>query len=255
MAKYDFKAVVLDLFDTIVTWDQSRLELMTYRGRELRTTTPLLFPVLSEALGDRFDQAAFMDAHYDVYQEIFAERLRDEVEITCHERFERTLKRLGLEEGLKDGELTQLAERLRQTHMARVRAVTQAPAARIEAVKRLKTRFRLGLLSNFDDSATGYEIVADTGVGDLFDIIVISAEFRVRKPHTALFRRVLEALKLDPKEVLFVGDTAHEDVVGAKRAGMPVAWINKHNKPFPEGIAPPEITIDDLSQLPNILGC
>lgn len=66
-----YKAVVLDLFDTIVTWDPSGLESMTWRGREIRTTMPLLFPLMAEALGDRFDQEVFAEAHYDVYQEIF----------------------------------------------------------------------------------------------------------------------------------------------------------------------------------------
>ena len=77
----------------------------------------------------------------------------------------------------------------------------------------------------------------------------------MRKTHNALFQRVLDTLNLQPREVLFVGDTAHEDVAGAKRAGIPVAWINKHQQPFPEGIPPPEITIGDLTELPDLLGC
>jgi len=255
VANYEFKAIVLDLFDTIVTWNPAGLESMNWRGREIRTTMPLLFPLLTEVFGDRFDQTGFVDAHYEVYQEISAERAGTEIEITCHERFLRTLKRVECAATLDDSELMELAELLRKTHMARVRAVTKAPPRRIAAVRRLGSRFRLGLLSNFDDSATGYEIIADTGLRELFEIIVISAEFRLRKPHTALFRRVLDTLNLQPREVLFVGDTAHEDVAGAKRAGIPVAWINKHQQPFPEGIPPPEITIGDLTELPALLGC
>jgi HAD superfamily hydrolase (TIGR01549 family) len=255
VADYNFKAVVLDLFDTIVTWNPEGLELIMFRGREIRTTMPLLFPVLAEALGERFDREVFMNTHFDVYQEIFAERSSTEIEITCHERFERTLRRLGLAESMNDKELVELADSLRRTHMARVRMVTKASPQRIEAVRRLSKRYRLGLLSNFDDSDTGNEIISDTGLSELFDVIVISGEFRIRKPHTALFKRVLDTMQLEPREVLFVGDTAHEDVVGAKRAGIPVAWINKHKQPFPEGMPPPEITIGDLIELPDLLGC
>ena len=164
MADFDFKAIVLDLFDTIVTWDPSGLELMTWRGRELHTTMPLLFPVMAEAFGNRFDQATFMDVHYEVYQEIFAERSSSEIEITCHERFERTLRRLDFAKGLSDDEIVGLAERLRKTHMARVRSVTKAPPARIEAVRRLSRRFRLGLLSNFDDSTTDMSPIPDWAI-------------------------------------------------------------------------------------------
>jgi HAD superfamily hydrolase (TIGR01549 family) len=251
MRDHHYKAVVLDLFDTLVTWNPNLLPMVQWRGREFRSTTPILFPILEAELGAGFDRERFMDAHSKVYEEIFAERTRDEIEITCHQRFTRTLTRLGLE----DSHAGRLAEHLRREHMKRVREVTRAPAARLEAVKRLRRRFRLGLLSNFDDASTGHEIMHDTGVRELFDLVVISAELGLRKPNVRIFEHVHQALGLEPREILFVGDTPHEDVIGAKRAGMPVAWINKHGKPFPEGIAAPEIVINDLAELPDRLGC
>ena len=90
---------------------------------------------------------------------------------------------------------------------------------------------------------------------DLFDLVVISAEVGMRKPNVRIFEHVSRALGLDPHEILFVGDTPHEDVIGAKRAGMRVAWINKHRKDFPAGIAEPDLVINDLAELPERLGC
>jgi len=246
-----YKAVVLDLFDTLVTWNPALLPIAAWRGREFRSTTPRLFPILEESLGARFDREAFMDAHAKVYEEIFAARSRDEVEISCLDRFTRTLGRLGVEPAVAGP----LAERLRRTHMACVREVTAAPAPRLEAVRRLHQHYRLGLLSNFDDAATGHEIMHDTGIRALFDVVVISAELGLRKPHRDIFRHTLDALALGPAEILFVGDTPHEDVLGAKRMGIHVAWINKHQKPLPEGIGAPEIEIGDLAELPDRLGC
>lgn len=251
MADPRFKAIVLDLFDTLVTWNPTMLPMAKWRGREFRSTTPLLFPILEESLGAGFDHEAFMDAHAKVYEEIFAARSRDEIEISCLERLTRTLERIGVEAAM----VAPLAERLRSTHMARVRAVTAAPPPRLEAVRRLHQHYRLGLLSNFDDAATGHEIMHDTGIRELFDVVVISAELGLRKPHREIFRHTLDALGLKPGEVLFVGDTPHEDVLGAKRMGIHVAWINKHQKPFPEGIGAPEIEIGDLAELPDRLGC
>jgi putative hydrolase of the HAD superfamily len=251
MRNHDYKAIVLDLFDTLVTWDPSLLPMVQWHGREFRSTTPILFPILEREFGERFDRERFMDAHSKVYEEIFAERTRQEVEITCHQRFTRTLERLGLE----NSHAHRLAEELRREHMKRVRAVTSAPAHRLEAVKRLRARYRLGLLSNFDDAATGHEIMHDTGVRELFDLVVISAEVGMRKPNLLIFEHTSRALGLEPHEILFVGDTPHEDVIGAKRAGMAVAWINKHRKPFPEGIAEPDLVINDLGELPERLGC
>ena len=40
MAKHRFKAVVLDLFDTLVKWEPNRLPLMELRGQQVRTTMP-----------------------------------------------------------------------------------------------------------------------------------------------------------------------------------------------------------------------
>src|SRR5580693_5247896 len=87
MAERRYKAVVIDLFDTLVTWNPDGLPLMQFRGREIRSTTPLLYSTLEAALGKRFDREKFSEAHASVYSDIFTERSkRDAVEITCRER-------------------------------------------------------------------------------------------------------------------------------------------------------------------------
>ena len=66
--------------------------------------------------------------------EIAAERERHGIEVTCHERFLRTLNRIELPSQL---ELKELAETMRRTHMKAVRRVTSTPAANAEAVRRM----------------------------------------------------------------------------------------------------------------------
>jgi HAD superfamily hydrolase (TIGR01549 family) len=244
------KAVVLDLFNTLVKWEPSRLPTIDYRGRDTRTTVPWLVPKLKDAIDGAFDLDTWLEAYHEVTAEIAEEREREEIEITCHERFRRTLARMKLLAAIDPGEL---AEQLTRLHMAGIRSVTYAPAENCEAVRRIAKRFRLGLLSNFDDSRTGREIVSDSGVGDLFESIVISADVGLRKPNPAIFRRMLEMLKLDAPEVLFVGDTAREDVLGACRAAMPVVWISDGNAALPEGIPQPNYTITKLPELCDLL--
>jgi len=248
---YNFKAVVLDLFDTIVTWRPEHLPMVKWRGYEFRSSAPPLMHILAEYFGERYNLESWIDAHHVVYSEIVAEKNRDEIEITCLERFARTLRQLGVDEGL----IPEVAERLRTDHMARVRRVTGASPERVDAVRRLSRVYRMGVLSNFDDHLTGVEIVTDTGVAHLFETVMISAKYGLRKPHPELFKQLLDGLALEPHEVLFVGDTPREDVLGAKRAGIPVAWIDKNHQPLPEGIPEPEITIRDLIELPDRLGC
>jgi HAD superfamily hydrolase (TIGR01549 family) len=251
VAEHRYKAVVIDLFDTLVTWNPDALPLMQFRGREIRSTTPLLYGVLESALGERFDRDKFSEAHASVYADIFAERAKhDAVEITCLERFARTLKILEVDEA----HAAPLAENLRRIHMTRVREVTKAPPARVEAMKRIAKTHRVGLISNFDDSETGHQIMHDTGIRELFDVVIISADTGYRKPNPLIFKKILDEMKLDPPDILFVGDTPLDDVLGSKGVGMHSAWIQRRGHDMPAGIPAPDIIISDLAELPKALG-
>lgn len=245
-----FRAVVLDLFDTLVRWDPQLLPVLEIRGRPVHSTIPMLLPRLRAAFGDALDVDAFLDAYHAATSEIAAERERTAVEVTCLERFRRALARLAMPASI-DREA--LAADLRRTHMACVRAVTTAPAARVEVVRRIAPLYRLGLLSNFDDADTGRAILQDTTLAPLFEAVVVSAEVAVRKPHPAIFREILDRLRLDAAEALFVGDTPREDVVGAQSVGMPVAWLSAGKEPLPPEIPAPDFVLRDLCDLPTIL--
>jgi HAD superfamily hydrolase (TIGR01509 family) len=245
-----FRAVLLDLFDTLVKWDPSRLPEMEIGGRTIHSTIPYLVPPLEQALGREFRLATFIDAYREVLHEIEADRDRSGVEITCTERFRRTLARL---ETTVAGRADDLAEQLTRVHMAAVRSVTSAPPENVAVVLHLAACHRLGLLSNFDDARTGREILADTGVADRFEVVVISAEVAFRKPHPEIFRRALGELHLEPHEVLFVGDTPRDDVYGARNAGIPVAWVTNGKGPFPSDVPEPDFTIARLTDLPALL--
>jgi HAD superfamily hydrolase (TIGR01549 family) len=250
MADLAFKAVVLDLFDTLVKWEPERLPSMELQGRQVRTTMPWVFPKMIELFGAAFTQDRFIEIYSAVTDEIMFERERDGIEITCHERFLRTLQRLEL---AAIGDAPRLAEELTRVHMTAVRSVTWAPAIRVAAVRRLAPHYRLGLLSNFDDGQCGREVLADTGVADHFEAIVISAEVGLRKPDRRIFEHVCAMMRLAPTEILFVGDTPRDDVLGATEAGMRTVWISKGAASIPDGIPAPDFIIHDLSDLPNIL--
>ncbi len=247
----NFRAVVFDLFDTIVKWEPDRLPLMELDGRQVHTTIPWVIPTLERRLKDRFDLQRFLEVYRGVLEEIHAERERDGVEITCSERFIRTMNRLAPTAG---GAIRALAEEITRVHMDGVRAVTWAPAPRTAAVRQLASHYRLGLLSNFDDAQCGREVLGDTGVAHLFEAVIISAEVGLRKPNPQIYRRILEMMRLDASEVLFVGDTPREDVKGPREAGMRTAWISKGAASLPEGVPEPDIVIGDLAELPAILG-
>ncbi len=251
MASHSFKAVVLDLFDTLVRWEPERLPEIEWRGRTIHSTIPWIMPAVAERLGDGARRERFLEVYHEVTEEIGCERERQWLEITCLERFVRTLERLGIPES---DERARFAEHLTRMHMAGVRTVTSAPAANAEAVRLIAPKFRIGLLSNFDDAQTGREVLEDTGVADLFEPVIISAEVGLRKPNPKIYAMALAMLGLDAADVLFVGDTPREDILGPKQAGMRTAWVNRRRVPIPEGIPEPDFTIESIAELPAILG-
>lgn len=251
MAEHRYKAIAIDLFNTLVKWDPNGLPAHQWRGRQINSTIPLLMPHLREHFRGWDHDDAWLETYYAVTMEIAAERERHGVEVTCYERFFRALNRIGLTPHL---ELDELAEMMRRTHMKAVREVTSTPQANAEAVRKMAQRHRMALLSNFDDSQTGRDIVEDSGVGHLFEVVLISADVAMRKPNPAIFRHLLDAMGLEPREMLFVGDTPMEDVLGAQRAGIPIAWLSHGRTELPPAVAPPDIIVETLADLPAALG-
>ncbi len=251
MAEREFNAVVLDLYDTLVRWDPAQLPEVEWRGRKFRSTDPFQIEILQPRFEYKLNVERWLDAYHSVVGEIMAEREQGETETTCDERFVRALTRFGMPPGAA---MAALARELTQVHMRHVRRITSAPAERVAAVRKIAPHYRLGLLSNFDDSRTGHAVLSDTGVSHLFEAVIISANVGMRKPNPKIFARMLAMLSLPPGEVLFVGDTPQHDIVGAARVGMRTVWISGGKGPWPEGMPAPDFVIAGLDELPAIVG-
>ena len=57
-----------------------------------------------------------------------------------------------------------------------------------------------------------------------------------------------------PKEAIFVGDSAEFDMAGAQAAGIPTVWVNRHQRPWTGPGPPPTRQIRALAELPQLLG-
>ena len=122
---------------------------------------------------------------------------------------------------------------------------------------RLRRRFRVGLLSNYPDSEAIRDSLAANGLAACFDAVVVSADLGLVKPHPAPFARILHALEVAPDAALFVGDNWLADVQGAKRSGLRAAWMTRWESPEAMPQAPgdqaPDLRIDSLEQLEQLL--
>lgn len=74
--------------------------------------------------------------------------------------------------------------------------------------------------NTFDPPGLFRADLAEQGIAGRVDAVVLSCEVGVRKPDPRFFAAVTEALGADPAETMFVGDSVHDDVLGAAAAGM-----------------------------------
>jgi FMN hydrolase / 5-amino-6-(5-phospho-D-ribitylamino)uracil phosphatase len=92
------------------------------------------------------------------------------------------------------------------------------------------------------------------GIERLVDFVLVSEEFGVAKPDPAIFREALRLAEVEPDEAIFVGDSVEFDMAGARAAGIPTVWVNRHRRPW-SGPGPlPTRQIRTLADLPRLLG-
>jgi HAD superfamily hydrolase (TIGR01549 family) len=245
-----YRGVLLDLFGTLITFDASRLPELEVDGRRTRTTVGALGALLAEWVPDT-TPAAFWQALLSVSDEMARTRAYDHVELPSRERFRRALERVGCD----DTRLLEAAVHLSRAHMRAIAEATVLPPAHAALLATLAARFPLAVVSNFDDTATGYDILVRHGIAPRVQAIVISEALGIRKPHPAVVRAGYRALGLAPAEVLMVGDTFAEDIVGARAAGVDAAWIDAAGRGVPATAEPPRFVIQKLPELAAVLGC
>ena len=243
-----YRGLLLDLFGTLISFDARRLPELELDGATYRTTVGGLGPALA-AWVPGVSLAAFARALRVVSEELARTRAGDHVELPSRERFRRALARVDCAAGA----LSEAAVDLSRAHMALIAAATVLPPAHAELLAALAPRYRLGVVSNFDDTTTAYDILVRHGIVRHLDTVVISEALGLRKPHPAVARAGLRGLRLDAGEVLLVGDTYGEDVAGARAAGVDAAWIDAQGGGVPEGAVPPRYVLGALPELAGIL--
>jgi HAD superfamily hydrolase (TIGR01549 family) len=144
----------------------------------------------------------------------------------------------------------QLVDRI-LTHLDTMKYVTLDTKA-VEVVVELKRRgFWLALVSNM--MLPGKLLKAkleNANILTYFDTITISSDVGFIKPHPEIFRQTLRESKLKPDEVVFVGDTYQQDIVGAKRVGLKTVWLNTRHEPRTMARDdPPDYEIETLAEL------
>jgi HAD superfamily hydrolase (TIGR01509 family) len=121
-------------------------------------------------------------------------RLAEVGGISSHERWRRVTARLGLQ-----------GPEAWETFPRQFFAGEVLDLELVDYVRRLRKSHKTALLSNASDSLDEY-VREELGLGDAFDLIIISALVGLRKPDPDIYTLTLNRLELAPHEAVFVDD-------------------------------------------------
>ena len=95
----------------------------------------------------------------------------------------------------------------------------------LEVLGKLSQRFQLSVVSNFDGRLR--MILEQLGVSKFFKQVFLSSELGADKPDPEIFRRALNVLRLQPNEVLHVGDDPQRDWKAGTAAGLSIFQLDR----------------------------
>lgn len=129
--------------------------------------------------------------------------------------------------GLPPEKLEQLPRLVAETHRAASRYRLQLYPGVEDTIKHLLPNYHLAIIT---DGQTAYAIPELNAVGlfGYFDPVIVSGDFGYRKPDKRLFERALTAMKMEPSEVVFVGNDMYNDVLGAEKLGMKTVFFQSN---------------------------
>ncbi len=115
--------------------------------------------------------------------------------------------------------------------------------------------YKIGLISNVTSHGQVPQNLYQYGIKHYFNPIVLSSEYRRRKPDPAIFHYAARLSNSPTSECIYIGDRISRDIVGAKRAGFKLAIQIKHDFNHGESDegATPDLIIANMTELFEIL--
>ena len=235
MAK--FKAAFFDLDGTL--WDN--VACSDY------VMATVLLPRLSRYLPDESRADITLRFNAALIDVVRAHGLRRERIPPLAARFEQLLRGYGVSE-------VGLARELSTTYNAarRLGMGSFLRTATTDVLRRLKEKgLKLGLITN-GVPAVQRHVIETLGLQRYLDYFIIGELEGYHKPDPRLFQRALELAGVKRRQMLYVGDSLITDVLGASRAGIPVAWLRQKEQRIPDNLPAPDYAIADLSEVLSI---
>ena len=221
------KAVLFDLDDTLFDHRGCARDALAAVQESHERLREMPFAMLERA------HASFLE---ELHTEVMLGRLP--LETARVERFRRLLEAAGTPP--EPGLAAAAAATYRDTYRAARRGISGA-AGLLAAIA---ARARIAVVSN-NLLEEQQDKLRTCGLDRFVDVLVVSEEAGVSKPHPVIFRLALDRLNVAPGEAVMVGDSWEADVAGARAAGIRAIWLNPLGAPAPAG----EVAVTELRSL------
>jgi 2-haloacid dehalogenase len=219
-----FEILTFDCYGTLIDWEAGILS--------------VLHRVLS-SYGRKIDDATLLKLYGD-----FELRSEQGTFRTYREVLESVVRQFGAE-----FQFTPSAEEVRS--LSESLPTWKAWPDTVAALRQLKTRFRLAILSNVDDDLfvrTRPQLSVD------FDEVITAHQAQAYKPSLKLFELALSRINAPAHRVLHVGQSIYHDVIPAQSLGLATVWVNRPSaRPGVGAVkaadAKPDLTVSSLAEL------
>jgi len=233
------EAVLFDLFDTLLLLEKQE----AYYPPSLRKLYEFLF---KNGISVSFED--FRRVYFEVRDRFYSESRESLEEPHFNLRISQTLQKLGYNFNVSDSVVVGATEAFANEFMRYVSLDTDA----FYVLQKLRTRYKLGLISNFAIPECGWELLEKFRLRSFFDVVIISGEINRRKPSAEVFEKALEALGVKASEAVFVGDMLDLDVMGPKKVGMKTVLIKRRSLEENSDVKPDRV-ITRLNELLTVL--
>jgi YjjG family noncanonical pyrimidine nucleotidase len=104
------------------------------------------------------------------------------------------------------------------------------PGARA-AFDSIAAQYNVGILTNGFAETQQCKMRQFPALQEAAAPVIICEEIGHLKPHPAVFAHATKQARVEPKQILYVGDSYTSDVEGSARAGWQMAWYTPHTDP------------------------
>ena len=130
------------------------------------------------------------------------------------------------------------------------------PGAEQMLVELKRRGYRLGVISNTMSSLDIPRDLDAFGWKDHFEVVILSSEFKYRKPAPEPFLEAIRVLNVDAARCAYLGNRISKDIVGCKRAGFGLGIVlepmSGPRADEQDQVVSPEVVIHSLNELLEI---